>query len=30
MKLHEMKYTDGSRHKRNRVGRGPASGNGKI
>lgn len=30
MKLHEMKYTEGSRSKRNRVGRGPGSGNGKT
>lgn len=30
MKLHEMKYTEGSRKSRNRVGRGPGSGNGKT
>lgn len=30
MKLHEMKYTEGSRKNRNRVGRGQGSGNGKT
>ena len=30
MKLHEMKYTEGSRKSRNRVGRGQGSGNGKT
>ena len=30
MKLHELKYTEGSRKTRNRVGRGQASGNGKT
>ncbi|MEG0264619.1 MAG: 50S ribosomal protein L15 [Erysipelotrichaceae bacterium] len=30
MKLHEMSYTEGARSKRNRVGRGPGSGNGKT
>ena len=30
MKLHELKYTVGSRKTRNRVGRGQASGNGKT
>ena len=30
MKLHEFKYTEGSRKTRNRVGRGQASGNGKT
>ncbi|TLG77436.1 50S ribosomal protein L15 [Culicoidibacter larvae] len=30
MKLHELKYTEGSRKNKNRVGRGPASGNGKT
>lgn len=30
MKLHEMKYVEGARKQRNRVGRGPASGNGKT
>lgn len=30
MKLHELKPTEGSRHTRNRVGRGIASGNGKT
>ena len=28
MKLHELSYTEGARHKRNRVGRGTSSGNG--
>lgn len=30
MKLHELKSAEGSRKKRNRVGRGPSSGNGKT
>ena len=30
MKLHELSYTEGARHKRNRVGRGTSSGNGKT
>lgn len=30
MKLHELKPSEGSRHKRNRVGRGVGSGNGKT
>jgi len=30
MKLHELKPAEGSRAKRNRVGRGPSSGNGKT
>ena len=30
MKLHELKYTEGSRKTRNRVGRGQGSGNGKT
>lgn len=30
MKLNELKYTEGSRPKRNRVGRGTSSGNGKT
>lgn len=30
MKLHELKSTEGSRKKRNRVGRGMATGNGKT
>lgn len=30
MKLHEMKSAEGSRKRRNRVGRGPSSGNGKT
>lgn len=30
MKLHELKPNEGSRKKRNRVGRGPSSGNGKT
>ena len=30
MKLHEMKYTEGARQKRYRVGRGHGSGNGKT
>ena len=30
MKLHEMKYVEGARRQRNRVGRGHASGNGKT
>lgn len=30
MKLHELKYTDGARTERKRVGRGPGSGNGKT
>lgn len=30
MKLHELKPTEGSRKTRNRVGRGPSSGNGKT
>ena len=30
MKLHEVKYTEGSRKTRNRVGRGQGSGNGKT
>lgn len=30
MKLHELKPAEGSRHERNRVGRGPGSGNGKT
>ncbi|MBU8908598.1 50S ribosomal protein L15 [Desertibacillus haloalkaliphilus] len=30
MKLHELKPAEGSRKERNRVGRGPASGNGKT
>ena len=30
MKLHEMKYTEGARSSRNRVGRGQGSGNGKT
>jgi len=30
MKLHELTYTEGSRKKRNRVGRGTSSGNGKT
>lgn len=30
MKLHELKPSEGSRHVRNRVGRGTSSGNGKT
>lgn len=30
MKLHELSYTEGARHKKNRVGRGTSSGNGKT
>ena len=30
MKLHELKYNDGARRNRNRVGRGTSSGNGKT
>ena len=30
MKLHELSYTEGARHKRIRVGRGTSSGNGKT
>ncbi len=30
MKLHELKSAEGSRHVRNRVGRGTSSGNGKT
>lgn len=30
MKLHEMKYTEGARRERKRIGRGHASGNGKT
>ena len=30
MKLHELKPVEGSRHVRNRVGRGSSSGNGKT
>ena len=30
MKLHELKPVDGARNKRNRVGRGMSSGNGKT
>ncbi len=30
MKLHELKYTEGARHKSWRVGRGPGTGNGKT
>ncbi|CVH78328.1 50S ribosomal protein L15 [Clostridiales bacterium CHKCI006] len=30
MKLNELSYTEGARHKRNRVGRGTSSGNGKT
>ena len=30
MKLHELKSAEGSRKTRNRVGRGPSSGNGKT
>ena len=30
MKLHELKYTEGARRDRKRIGRGPGSGNGKT
>ena len=30
MKLHELKYTEGARKERKRVGRGTSSGNGKT
>ena len=30
MKLHELSYTEGARHRKNRVGRGTSSGNGKT